>query len=117
MTTADHQQQMLAARQRTVRRHASESLEGGTCPAGTVAAADTGAAAPDGSQFFTVSKDGTSGPAGSGAGSHTPLATVTSGLNIVKNVAKDGYSCQYALLGAGAPKEKVTIDSVTIKKA
>jgi hypothetical protein len=34
-------------------------------------------------------------------------------------VAKDGYSCQYTVSGqseGGAPKEKVIIDSVTIKK-
>jgi hypothetical protein len=31
-------------------------------------------------------------------------------------VAKDGYSCTYPQAGGGAPKEKVIIDSVTIKK-
>jgi hypothetical protein len=41
---------------------------------------------------------------------------VSSGLGIVQNVAKDGYSCQYAQSGGGAPKEKVIIDNVTIKK-
>ncbi len=117
MTTADHQRQMLAARQRTVRKHASENLKGAIYPAATVAMADAGAPTSDGSQFFfIVYRDSTSG-LGSGAGLYTPFATVTSGLNIVKNAAKDGYSCQYALLGGGAPKEKVSIDSVTIKKA
>ena len=51
--------------------------------------------------------------------SYTPFATVSSGLGIVQNVAKDGYSCQYtcrASPSGGAPKEKVIIDSVTIKK-
>jgi hypothetical protein len=41
---------------------------------------------------------------------------VSSGLGIVQNVAKDGYSCQYGQSGGGAPKKKVIIDSVTIKK-
>jgi hypothetical protein len=42
---------------------------------------------------------------------------VSSGLGIVQNVAKDGYSCQYpSSVGGGAPKKKVIIDSVTIKK-
>jgi hypothetical protein len=47
---------------------------------------------------------------------------VSSGLGIVQNVAKDGYSCQYVdpTTGSpegGAPKEKVIIDSVAVKKA
>jgi peptidyl-prolyl cis-trans isomerase B (cyclophilin B) len=118
VTTADHQQQMLAARQRTARKHASGNLKGAIYPAATVAMADAGAPTSNGSQvFFIVHRDSTSGLGGSAAGLYTPFATVTSGLNIVKNVAKDGYSCQYALLGGGAPKEKVIIDSVTIKKA
>jgi hypothetical protein len=41
---------------------------------------------------------------------------VSSGLGIVQNVAKGGYSCQYAQSGGGVPKKKVIIDSVTIKK-
>ena len=53
--------------------------------------------------------------------SYTPFATVSSGLDIVQNVAKSGYSCQYidpqtGQPEGGAPKEKVIIDSVTIKK-
>jgi cyclophilin family peptidyl-prolyl cis-trans isomerase len=118
VTTADHQQQMLAARQRTVRKHASGNPKGAIYPSATVAMADAGAPTSNGSQvFFIVHRDSTSGLGGSAAGLYTPFATVTSGLNIVKNAAKDGYSCQYALLGGGAPKEKVIIDSVTIKKA
>jgi hypothetical protein len=64
-----------------------------------------------------VYKDSTSGLEGSGAALYTPFATVSSGLDVVQNVAKDGYSCQYAsTVGGGAPKKKVIIDSVTIKK-
>jgi peptidyl-prolyl cis-trans isomerase B (cyclophilin B) len=91
---------------------ASENLKGAKYPAGTVAMANEGSATTNGSQFFIVFKDSTSGL----TASYTPFATVSSGLDIVQNVAKDGYSCQYAQSGGGAPKKKVTIDSVTIKK-
>jgi len=92
---------------------ASENLTGAKYPAGTVAMANEGTATSNGSQFFIVYKDSTSGL----TASYTPFATVSSGLGIVQNVAKDGYSCQYASAGGGAPKEKVIIDSLTIKKA
>jgi peptidyl-prolyl cis-trans isomerase B (cyclophilin B) len=91
---------------------ASENLTGAKYPAGTVAMANEGSATTNGSQFFIVFKDSTSGL----TASYTPFATVSSGLGIVQNVAKDGYSCQYAQSGGGAPKKKVIIDSVTIKK-
>ena len=91
---------------------ASENLTGAKYPAGTVAMANEGTATSNGSQFFIVYKDSTSGL----TASYTPFATVSSGLGIVQNVAKDGYSCQYASSGGGAPKKKVIIDSVTIKK-
>ncbi len=91
---------------------ASENLTGAKYPAGTVAMANEGTATSNGSQFFIVYQDSTSGL----TASYTPFATVSSGLGIVQNVAKDGYSCQYASSGGGAPKKKVIIDSVTIKK-
>ncbi len=96
--------------------YASENLTGATYPAGTVAMANEGTATSNGSQFFIVFKDSTSGLNGSGSPSYTPFATVSSGLDIVQNVAKDGYSCQYAQAGGGPPKKKVIIDSVTIRK-
>ena len=92
--------------------YASENLTNATYPGGTVAMANNGTATSNGSQFFIVFKDSTSGL----TASYTPFATVSSGLGIVQNVAKDGYSCQYAQSGGGAPKKKVIIDSVTIKK-
>jgi peptidyl-prolyl cis-trans isomerase B (cyclophilin B) len=95
---------------------ASENLTGAKYPTGTVAMANGGTATSNGSQFFIVFKDSTSGLNGSSSPSYTPFATVSSGLGIVQNVAKDGYSCQYAQAG-GVPKKKVVIDSVTIKKA
>ena len=91
---------------------ASENLSGAKYPAGTVAMANEGSASTNGSQFFIVYKDSTSGL----TASYTPFATVSSGLGIVQNVAKGGYSCQYAQAGGGVPKKKVIIDSVTIKK-
>jgi len=96
---------------------ASENLTGAKYPAGTVAMANEGTASSNGSQFFIVFKDSTSGL----TASYTPFGTVSSGLGIVQNVAKDGYSCQYVdpttgQSSGGAPKKKVIIDSVTIKK-
>ena len=92
---------------------ASENLTKATYPAGTVAMAN-GSATTNGSQFFIVYQDSTSGL----TATYPPFATVSSGLDIVQNVAKDGYSCQYAQAtgGGGAPKKKVIIDSVTITK-
>jgi peptidyl-prolyl cis-trans isomerase B (cyclophilin B) len=95
---------------------ASENLTDAKYPAGTLAMANEGTADSNGSQFFIVYKDSTSGL----GPSYTPFGTVSSGLGIVQNVAKDGYSCQYTVSGqseGGAPKEKVIIDSVTIKEA
>jgi peptidyl-prolyl cis-trans isomerase B (cyclophilin B) len=99
---------------------ASENLTKATYPAGTVAMANQSSADTNGSQFFIVYKDSTSALNASSGPSYTPFATVSSGLDVVQNVAKDGYACQYIVSGqseGGAPKEKVIIDSVTIKKA
>jgi peptidyl-prolyl cis-trans isomerase B (cyclophilin B) len=95
---------------------ASENLTGAKYPAGTVAMANSGTANSNGSQFFIVFKDSTSVLNGTSGPAYTPFATVSSGLGIVQNVAKDGYSCQYPSAGGGVPKKKVLIDNVTIKK-
>jgi peptidyl-prolyl cis-trans isomerase B (cyclophilin B) len=95
---------------------ASENLTKATYPAGTVAMANEGTATTNGSQFFIVYQDSTAELNSSSGPSYTPFATVSSGLDIVQNVAKDGTSCTYSA-GGGVPKEKVIIDSVTIKKA
>jgi peptidyl-prolyl cis-trans isomerase B (cyclophilin B) len=88
---------------------ASENLTGATYKAGTLAMANSGTATSNGSQFFLVYKD-TSLPA-----DYTPFGTITSGTDILQNVANAGYSCTYASAGGGVPKDKVVIDSVTIK--
>jgi peptidyl-prolyl cis-trans isomerase B (cyclophilin B) len=85
-----------------------ENLKGATYPAGTVAMANSGPNT-NGSQFFLVFAQ-TSLPA-----SYTPFGTITSGLDILQNVAKVGTSCSYSA-GGGVPKEKVSIKSVDIRK-
>jgi peptidyl-prolyl cis-trans isomerase B (cyclophilin B) len=87
---------------------ASSSTATVTYKAGTLAMANSGGAT-NGSQFFLVYKDTTLGP------DYTPFGTITSGLNILQNVAKGGTTCTYSS-GGGVPKEKVIIDSVSIKK-
>ena len=96
---------------------ASENLPTGassagsvTYKAGTVAMANSGGSATNGSQFFLVYKNSTLGP------SYTPFGTITSGLDILQKVANAGTSCTYSGPGDGAPKEKVIINSVTIKQ-
>lgn len=86
-----------------------ENLTGATYTSGTVAMANTGPNT-NGSQFFLVYKNSTLGP------QYTPFGTITSGLDILQKVANAGVSCTYNGPGDGAPKEKVIIDSVTIKK-
>jgi peptidyl-prolyl cis-trans isomerase B (cyclophilin B) len=81
-----------------------------TYKAGTVAMANSGASNTNGSQFFLVYKDSTLGP------DYTPFGTITSGLDILQKVANAGTSCTYSGPGDGAPKEKVIINSVTIKQ-
>ena len=80
-----------------------------TYKAGTVAMANSGGAT-NGSQFFLVFKNTTLGP------DYTPFGTITSGLDILQNVAKAGTSCTFAGAGGGVPKDKVIIDSVSISK-
>jgi len=88
------------------------SCNGQTCgvyPAGTVAMANSGPADSNGSQFFLVYKN-TELPA-----NYTPFGTIVSGLNIIQNVARAGSDNSNGA-GDGHPKEKVEINSMTIKK-
>lgn len=89
---------------------ANENLTGATYPAGTVAMANSGGTATNGSQFFLVFKNTSLPP------DYTPFGTITSGLDILLNVAKAGTSCTYPQAGGGVPKEKVIIKSVAIKQ-
>jgi peptidyl-prolyl cis-trans isomerase B (cyclophilin B) len=84
----------------------------GKYPAGTVAMARTADPNSNGSQFFLVYKD-TTLPESRGAG-YTVFGTITKGLDIVSKVAEAGTD---NATGDGAPKQKVTIESVTIGKS
>jgi peptidyl-prolyl cis-trans isomerase B (cyclophilin B) len=86
-----------------------ENLKGAKYTAGTVAMANSGPNT-NGSQFFLVYQNSLSLPA-----SYTPFGTIVSGLNIIQNVAKAGSDNSNGA-GDGHPKEKVEIESVTIKK-
>ena len=83
-----------------------ENLAGATYPQGTVAMANAGPNT-NGSQFFLVYRDTTLAP------SYTPFGRIVGGLNVVQKVAAAGTSNGS---GDGSPKEKVVIESVTIKK-
>lgn len=87
----------------------SENLAGAKYSAGTVAMANTGQPDSNGSQFFIVYKNSQLSP------SYTPFGTVVKGLGIIQNVAKAGSDNANGH-GDGHPKEKVVIESVTIKK-
>jgi peptidyl-prolyl cis-trans isomerase B (cyclophilin B) len=83
-----------------------ENLAGATYPAATVAMANSGPNT-NGSQFFLVYKNTSLPP------SYTPFGTIESGLSVIQKVAKAGTDNG---TGDGRPKEKVVIESVTIKK-
>jgi peptidyl-prolyl cis-trans isomerase B (cyclophilin B) len=87
---------------------ADENLAGAKYTPGTVAMANSGPNT-NGSQFFLVYKNSKLAP------SYTPFGEVVKGLGIIQNVAKAGSDNANAA-GDGHPKEKVVIESVTIKK-
>jgi len=85
----------------------------GTYPAGTIAVARTGNNAyGNGTQFFIVYKD-TVIPSDS-AGGYTVVGKVTSGLDVVANLAAAGITPGSSDTD-GAPVEPVTIDSFSLK--
>ena len=86
----------------------NENLAGAKYTVGTVAMANAGANT-NGSQFFIVYKNSPLAP------SYTPFGEVVKGLGIIQNVAKAGSDTANGS-GDGHPKEKVVIESVTIKK-
>jgi len=87
-------------------RFADENLAGATYPAATVAMAN-GGPGTNGSQFFLVYKNTKLPP------NYTPFGTIVAGLNVIQKVAAAGTDSK---TGDGHPKEKVVIESVTIKK-
>jgi peptidyl-prolyl cis-trans isomerase B (cyclophilin B) len=86
----------------------NENLAGAKYTGGTVAMANAGANT-NGSQFFIVYKNSALAP------SYTPFGEVVKGLGIIQNVARAGSDNANGS-GDGHPKEKVVIESVTIKK-
>ena len=78
-----------------------------TFPAGTLAMAHSSQPNSNGSQFFVVYQ-ATQLPR-----DYTPFGTITSGLDIVRNVAKAGTDNANGQ-GDGHPKQGVVIDSVSI---
>jgi peptidyl-prolyl cis-trans isomerase B (cyclophilin B) len=88
---------------------ANENLTGATYSAGTVAMANTGQPNSNGSQFFLVYKNSPL-PA-----SYTPFGRITQGLAVVSDIAKAGSDNANGS-GDGHPKEKVVIESVSIKQ-
>lgn len=91
-------------------KFADEYLPGARYTAGTLAMANSGPGT-NGSQFFIVYRDSLNLPA-----NYTPFGKVVKGLGIIQNVAKAGTDNANGQ-GDGHPKEKVVIESVTIKKA
>ncbi len=83
-----------------------ENLAGASYPQGTVAMANAGPNT-NGSQFFLVYKNTTLAP------SYTPFGRIVGGLSVIQKVAAAGTDNG---TGDGHPKEKVVIESVTIKK-
>jgi len=91
-------------------KFADENLAGAKYTQGTVAMANSGPGT-NGSQFFLVYRNSLTLPA-----SYTPFGEIVSGLGIIQNVARAGTDNSNGN-GDGHPKEKVTIESVTITKA
>jgi len=91
-------------------KFADENLAGAKYTEGTVAMANAGPGT-NGSQFFLVYRNSTTLPA-----NYTPFGKIVKGLGIIQNVAKAGTDNSNGN-GDGHPKEKVTIERVTITKA
>jgi peptidyl-prolyl cis-trans isomerase B (cyclophilin B) len=91
-------------------KFADENLTGAKYTEGTVAMANSGPGT-NGSQFFLVYRNSTTLPP-----NYTPFGKIVGGLGIIQNVAKAGTDNSNGN-GDGHPKEKVTIESVTITKA
>jgi peptidyl-prolyl cis-trans isomerase B (cyclophilin B) len=93
-------------------RFAEENLPVDKLPAypeGVIAMANSGSPGSTGSQFFIVYGDSQLPP------DYTVLGTVTEGMDIVKEVAKDGHDDAFAQgAGGGHPHKEVVIKSLTM---
>ncbi|TWP36704.1 peptidylprolyl isomerase [Leekyejoonella antrihumi] len=83
-------------------------------PAGTLAMARTQSATGNGGQFFFVYRDSTISP--DQYGGYTIFGQVTTGLNVLKDLADEGTSTK---TGDGPPKQPISILKITViqKKA
>ena len=88
---------------------ADENLDGATYPAGVVAMANAGPNT-NGSQFFMMFKDSEFGP------NYVPFGKIISGLDVLTDIAKAGTKTNPDTGADDAPKNKVTINKVTITK-
>ncbi|RAG85456.1 peptidylprolyl isomerase [Streptacidiphilus pinicola] len=84
------------------------AIQGGTYPAGTLAMANSGPNT-NGSQFFLVYKDSQL------SANYTPFGTITSGLDILNHIARDGSDNSNGQ-GDGKPNDNVVINSVAVAK-
>ena len=65
----------------------------------------------NGSQFFLVYANTTL------PRDYTPFGTITSGLGLIKSIAKAGVASNANGAGDGPPKESVIIESVSVTRA
>ncbi len=86
-----------------------ENLKGATYPPGTLAMANTGQPHTGGSQFFFVY-----GPTQLTA-NYTPFGIITSGLQVLKNIAAAGTNNSNGQ-GDGGPNQPVVIEKFTVTK-
>ena len=84
----------------------------GSYPAGTIAVARGASTYSNGTQFFITFKDTT---LPQDTGGYTIVGKVTSGLDVVTEIAAGGITPGTNGAADGAPKTKVTIDSFTLK--
>lgn len=91
-------------------RFADENLSGARYTRGVVAMANIGQAATNGSQFFIIFRDSTSLPP-----TYTPFGTVTTGLDIVDQVAAGGHDNSNPA-GGGTPNTPITIETLTVEQ-
>ena len=88
---------------------ADENLDGATYEAGVVAMANAGADT-NGSQFFMMFKDSEFQP------DYVPFGKIISGLEVLTEIAKAGTKVSEETGANDVPKNKVTINKVTITK-